>query len=196
MSMFINEYSFSDFVTISEGISPKIARFGTNIDIINPSNSFTNSSIVSIDISGNKKQLMGIKSGSFYSSWCSIGNGIDSKIYWVGIDKNNEVGFAVYNKETLPTKESLVDISNNYTMDRTNTKNTLVVFGSVMYVILQIAKSKNITSINFEGFDVPLDKFYTMMTKNKSFILSLEKLNWRYNGKADTKFTFTTIEQH
>jgi len=98
----------------------------------------------------------------------------DDVSYSVHIGDEGDVTFGI-------AKDDLKYISN----DRNKTKNVFILFGKVIYVVLEILKKYPTEQLSFDGSDEALSKLYSVMVKNKFLLKQLEDRGYFYDGFED-----------
>lgn len=110
----------------------------------------------------------------------------DTRYYMVGVNKETgSVSFGASGKYSLDPS--------NYSDDRKQTSNAILVLGKVMFVVFRIALQKRISEISFEGANPALGTVYQRMVNNKFFLNSVRDAGYKFSHEDSRRYIFTEI---
>jgi hypothetical protein len=159
---------FSDYI-VSESILPKKTEYGTD---------YTN------------KEWRTLQNLRF------IFTIINKRCYVVIVGHMNQIAFAPYVKEDIPSLEDLAAIKTDeellelFPFDRRSTHDSLRVFNKVFYVVVEAIRDFKLDVIRFDAADPKLKHLYERMIENKYLMEHLRGLGFEYDPKETKTFTF------
>ena len=153
--LFINEGFYGSFIDyLNEALSVKRVNYGINYPELD-------------DKQIHKPQ------GDFYVTMFNLKN----KDYIVYINGQNEAMFSQVTKFN-----SFDDM--NVVYDLTNDRNSFSVFGSVIYVLLQMMEKTNIDGVWFDGLSSKYVKIYKAISQNENIKNKLRKYGYNIEMKT------------
>jgi hypothetical protein len=155
---------------ISEGITPKMTNFGTDVNCTNGKIRYFAGYQVSFMKDGNTIYILSIHDRNFMFGFAVVPSDI-----WVGADGRQDI--EAYSNLAYDTG--------------TPTNNPLRVFNKVFYVGIAMITKMGHWKLVFAAAYSKLTTLYARMVKNKAFLQSLDSIGWAYKGENEDGFVFT-----